>query len=267
MNHRLFTIFAMMLCLGFATAGIVAGQDDKQKDEEELLSDKEFSALMADKVKVDFGKVRLAARNKSAKELVAAANNLESHAGKILKYRGPELLSDKPARDNKDFKKHVDALKKAAARLAGQAEGSDWDKVDETVDEIGATCGTCHDGFRTLDADKYHSLMNDDINRAWSVLKINARKKMGENAAKGADDIAALAPKILRYEGPVLQGKNKGKPARHQKDFQKWVKELKEAAEDYAKHARKGDWDKAEDARDRISDTCADCHDEYEPID
>lgn len=119
---------------------------------------------------------------------------------------------------------------------------------------------------KPLTKEEFDALM-EEIKTSWNKLKINARKKMGDKAAENADEISKVSDKILRYDGEVLKGDQKGKKARDQKDFQDWVAALKKAAEDYAKHARKSDWDKAEAAKDRINETCGDCHDLYEPVD
>lgn len=112
---------------------------------------------------------------------------------------------------------------------------------------------------------EYDELMEKEVKDAWNRLKINERKKMGEKAAEAADIIAKAAPKMLRYDGKVLAGENKGKLAREQKDFKQWVDDLKKHAEEFAKHARKGDWDKAGASREKINETCGACHDVYEP--
>jgi cysteinyl-tRNA synthetase len=122
------------------------------------------------------------------------------------------------------------------------------------------------DEEKPLTKKEFDDLM-EEIKTSWNKLKINARKKMGDKAAENADEIAAVAKKILRYDGPVLEGDNKGKKAREQDDYQKWVEDLEKAAKDYAKHARKSKWDKADEARDKINETCGACHDAYEPID
>lgn len=122
------------------------------------------------------------------------------------------------------------------------------------------------DAEKPLTAKEFEEVM-EDIKTAWNKLKINARKKMGDKAAEAADEIAALTPKILRYDGEVLTGDEKGKKAAEQKDFKKWVEALKKGAEDYSKYAKKGDWDKADKAKDEINETCGDCHDVYEPED
>ena len=104
---------------------------------------------------------------------------------------------------------------------------------------------------RPLTSKEFDELM-EEIKTSWNKLKINARKKMGDNAAECADEIAKASEKILRYDGEVLKGDEKGKKARDQKDFKEWVEALKEAAENYSKYAKKGKWDKADEAKDKI---------------
>jgi hypothetical protein len=113
---------------------------------------------------------------------------------------------------------------------------------------------------------EYGDLMDKQVKGAWNKLKINGRKKMGDQAAAAADELAKVAVQILRYDGQVLNGENKGRKARDQKDFKQWVADLKKYAEEYATHARKGDWDKADKSKDQINETCGACHDEYEPV-
>lgn len=105
----------------------------------------------------------------------------------------------------------------------------------------------------------------EEMKTAWNKLKLNAKKKMGEKAAENADEIVKAAEKLHRYDGEVLKGDNKGKKAREQKDWQDWSAALKKNAEEFAKHARKSEWDKADKSRDAINKTCGDCHDIYEP--
>ncbi|MCC7507860.1 MAG: cytochrome c [Planctomycetes bacterium] len=112
---------------------------------------------------------------------------------------------------------------------------------------------------------EFDDLMEKEVKDAWNKLKINDKKKMGEKAAEAADVIAAAAAKVLRYDGKVLKGENKDKLAREQKDFKDWVDAMKKHAEEYAKHARKGDWTKAAASREKINETCGACHDVYEP--
>ncbi len=143
----------------------------------------------------------------------------------------------------------------AAGIVAGQAKE---DKPDEKKDEK-------KEPEKPLTKAEFDDLMEEEVKNAWNKLKINDRKKMGERAAEAADVIAASAAKVLRYDGKVLKGDNKDKPAREQKDFKDWVDAMKKHAEEYAKHARKGDWTKAAASREKISETCGACHDVYEP--
>jgi hypothetical protein len=103
------------------------------------------------------------------------------------------------------------------------------------------------------------------VETQWNKLKIHARNKMGDKAGAAADEIAKLAPAILRYDGKVLDGDKKGELARDQKDFKDWVAALIKACEEYSKYAKKSDWDKADKEKDKINETCGDCHELYEP--
>jgi hypothetical protein len=140
-------------------------------------------------------------------------------------------------------------------KQAEKQEEKKQEKKQEKVD----------DAEKPLTSKEYSALMEDEVKDAWNKLKINHRNKRGEQAAASADSLAGTSPKILRYDGEVLKGDNKGKKARDQKDFQGWAADLKKHAEEYARHARKGDWDKAEKSKDKINETCGHCHDAYEP--
>jgi hypothetical protein len=115
-----------------------------------------------------------------------------------------------------------------------------------------------------LTAKEFEDLMND-IQRAWNGLKIHHRNRRAEQAAQQADRIVELAEKGLRYDGEVLKGDNKGKKARDQADYKEWNEDMRKGAEDFARYARAGDWDKAATARERINNSCGNCHDVYEP--
>lgn len=117
---------------------------------------------------------------------------------------------------------------------------------------------------KPLDKAEFDALM-EEVKTSWNKLKINARKKMGDNAATCADELAAAAPKILLYDGLVLTGDKKGEKARDQKDYKDWVAELEKQAKEYSKHAKKSDWDKAKVAQDKINEVCGACHEVYEP--
>lgn len=106
--------------------------------------------------------------------------------------------------------------------------------------------------------------MDSEVKAAWNRLSINHRRKMGDRAAEAADELVKFADKILRYDGEVLKGDKKGEKARDQDDFKGWVSDMKKHAEAYAKHARKGDWDKATTARTDIDKSCKACHEVYE---
>lgn len=149
----------------------------------------------------------------------------------------------------------------------GMVQGQDKGKEDSSKvekKEDGEKKDEKKDEEKPLTKEEFDKVM-DEINTSWNKLKINARKKMGDKAAEAADDMAKASEKILRYDGEVLKGDEKGKKARDQKDFKEWVEALKEAAEDYSKYAKKGDWDKADTAKDKINETCGNCHDIYEP--
>jgi len=107
----------------------------------------------------------------------------------------------------------------------------------------------------------------EDIQRAWNRLKIQHRNRRAEQAAEQADIIAKSIEKVLRYDGDVLRGANKGQKARDQRDYQRWANDMKQGAEDFARHARRGDWDRAATAREKINESCGNCHDAYEPRD
>jgi len=151
--------------------------------------------------------------------------------------------------------------------VQGQEKGKDdaatVEKKDEKKDDAKEDA---KDEEKVLTKKEFDELM-DTVNTAWNKLKINARKKMGDKAAAAADEITEAAKQMLRYDGEVLNGDEKGKKARDQKDYKDWVKALEEAATDYAKFARKSDWDKADAAKDKINETCGNCHDVYEPVD
>jgi hypothetical protein len=103
------------------------------------------------------------------------------------------------------------------------------------------------------------------VETQWNKLKIHARNKMGDKAGAAADEMAKLAADILRYDGKVLEGDKKDELARDQKDFKDWVAALIKACEEYSKYAKKSDWDKANKEKDKINETCGDCHELYEP--
>lgn len=115
-----------------------------------------------------------------------------------------------------------------------------------------------------LKNDDFTVFMDGEIKAAWNRLSINHRRKMADRAAEAADELIKLSAKVLRYDGEVLKGDNKGKKAREQADFKGWVADMKKHAETYAKHARGGDWDKATTARTDIDKACKACHDAYE---
>ena len=159
------------------------------------------------------------------------------------------------------------AKSKDGDKASGKEADKDSEKKDEKKDEKdGEKDAEKKDEEKPLSHHDFEEVM-EDIKTAWNKLKINARKKMGDKAAESADEIAKLAPKVLRYDGEVLEGDDKGKKARDQKDYKKFVEALKEAAEDYSKYAKKGDWEKADKAKDAINQSCGDCHDKYEPAD
>jgi len=139
--------------------------------------------------------------------------------------------------------------------LAGVSLGqsSKTPKKDETKEDE-----------KPLTAEEMHEMM-EEVEEAWNKLKIHARNKMGDKAASAADDIAKAGPKLLRYDGKVLTGDNKDKLAREQQDYKDWAAAMVKAAEEYAKYARKSDWDKAGKEKDKLNDTCGACHKVYQP--
>ncbi len=145
--------------------------------------------------------------------------------------------------------------------VAGQAAEKKEDKKEEKKDEAKDEAKE----EKPLTSKEYMDLMESEVKDSWNKLKIHHRNKRGEQAATAADTLAKAFPKLMRYDGEVLKGDNKGKKAREQKDFKGWAEDLKTNAEEYAKHVRKGDWDKAEKSKDKINETCGACHDAYEP--
>jgi hypothetical protein len=149
--------------------------------------------------------------------------------------------------------------------VVGQAVGEKKEeKKEEKKDDSGDKKDEAKEE-KPLTNKEYLDLMESEVKDSWNKLKINHRNKRGEQAATAADNLAKAFPKLMRYDGEVLKGDNKGKKAREQKDFKGWADDLKTNAEEYAKHVRKGDWDKAEKSKDKINETCGACHDVYEP--
>jgi hypothetical protein len=146
---------------------------------------------------------------------------------------------------------HAQTAKKEESKTEEKKEG---DKEEEKKDEI-----------KPLTQKEMHDTM-EAVEKAWNKLKIHARNKMGDKAAAAADDIAKLSADLLRYDGNMLETENKDKKARDQKDYQDWVAALIKAAEEYSKHAKKSAWDKADKEKDKINETCGDCHEKYEPV-
>jgi hypothetical protein len=150
--------------------------------------------------------------------------------------------------------------------VVGQAAGEK--KEDKQEDKKDDSAGDKKDEpkeEKPLTNKEYLDMMESEVKDAWNKLKIHHRNKRGEQAAGAADNLVKTAPKLMRYDGDVLKGDNKGKKAREQKDFKGWVDDLKTNAEEYARHVRKGDWDKAEKSKDKINETCGACHEVYEP--
>jgi soluble cytochrome b562 len=112
---------------------------------------------------------------------------------------------------------------------------------------------------------EFSVFMDEQVKGEWNRLRIMERRRMGERAAEAADKLVELAPQMLRYDGEVLRGESKGEKAREQKDFKDWVDSFRKQAEEYARLARAGDWDKAAEVREEVNKTCNACHDAYEP--
>jgi cytochrome c556 len=102
------------------------------------------------------------------------------------------------------------------------------------------------------------------IKTAQGKLRANLRNKKGAEAAEAGEELARLAADILRYDGDVKDGDNKGQKVRDQKDFKQWAEDLKKAGETVAKHAKAGKWDDADKEKDNIGRTCSNCHDVYD---
>lgn len=117
---------------------------------------------------------------------------------------------------------------------------------------------------KVLTEKEFDELMKK-VKTAWGKLKKNARNKMGPNASKYAKELEELAPQMLKYDGPVLTGENKGKKARDQKDFKEFVKSLQTHAKEYIKQVDEGKWEDSGSSKDGIGDSCSNCHKNYEP--
>lgn len=150
-----------------------------------------------------------------------------------------------------------------AGLIQGQDDKPKEEKKEETKKEESKKEGEKAEE-KPLTSKEFHDLM-EDMKKAWNRLKIHARNKMGDKAAEAADELAALAAKAKRYDGEVLTGENKGKKARDQKDYQDWCKAIEDAAKEYSAQAKKSKWDKADEQKDKINETCGACHDVYQP--
>jgi hypothetical protein len=151
---------------------------------------------------------------------------------------------------------HAQAAKKEEPKAEDkkEEEKKEGDKEEEKKEEI-----------KPLTQKEMHDTM-EAVEKAWNKLKIHARNKMGDKAAAAADEIAKLSADLLRYDGNMLEPENKEKKARDQQDYKDWVAALIKAAEEYSKHAKKSAWDKADKEKDKINETCGDCHEKYEPV-
>lgn len=114
-----------------------------------------------------------------------------------------------------------------------------------------------------MTVEEYDGLMKK-IKTAQGKAKANLKNKKGAETAAAADELAKLALEILRFDGNVEEGDNKGQKARDQKDFKEWAEALKKASENLSKAAKAGKWDDAETERDNIGRTCSNCHDAYD---
>ena len=104
-------------------------------------------------------------------------------------------------------------------------EKSDEKKDDEKKEKY----LTIHEAHESMEA----------VEKAWNKLKMNLRNKRGDVVAEQADLIAEHAAKFKKYDGEVLTGDEKGKKARDQKDFIKWLDEMEEGAKEISKQAAK----------------------------
>lgn len=117
--------------------------------------------------------------------------------------------------------------------------------------------------LKPMTADEYDGLMKK-IKTAQGKAKANIKNKKGAETAAAADELAKHAAEILRFDGDVQEGDNKGKKVRDQKDFKEWAEALKKASENLSKAAKAGKWDDADTEKDNIGRTCSNCHDVYD---
>jgi hypothetical protein len=153
---------------------------------------------------------------------------------------------------------HAQATKKEEPKAEEKKDDKEAEKEGEKEGE-----GEKEE-IKPLTKQEMHDTM-EAVEKAWNKLKIHARNKMGDKAAAAADEIAKLSAELLRYDGNMLEPENKDKKARDQQDYKDWVAALIKAAEEYSKHAKKSAWDKADKEKDKINETCGDCHEKYEP--
>lgn len=152
------------------------------------------------------------------------------------------------------------SLTAVSAQEGGQGEKTDSSKEtrkdgDKAKDEGGEK--EEKEEEKWLDHEGMEELM-EQIKEHWNKVKLNTRKKMGDKAADAADELVKLAPDVNRWEK---------KEAREDADYKKWVEALKENAEKFSKAARKGDWEAAGEAKEKIGETCGDCHDVWKEDD
>ncbi|MCQ3951397.1 MAG: hypothetical protein DPW14_16435 [Planctomycetes bacterium] len=140
--------------------------------------------------------------------------------------------------------------------LALQAQGNDASKKEEPKKETPKE-EPKKDAPKEewLDDAAYEKLM-EECKDNWNKLKINAKSKMGDKAAEAADKLAEAADKMLKHHL---------KEMREAKDYKDWVAELKKAAQDFSKAAKKSDWKEADKQKEKLATSCSDdgCHGKY----
>ncbi|MEZ5993532.1 MAG: c-type cytochrome [Planctomycetota bacterium] len=121
---------------------------------------------------------------------------------------------------------------------------------------------------RSLAAPKVEILNSTEFEDLMSDLKrtnksIGAAAHDRDAATKAGDEMVMLVPKLAGYDGNVRSGDHSGEKVRDQADWKAFVKQMQDAADAYAKHAKAEEWDKADEAKATIGETCGDCHDVY----
>jgi mono/diheme cytochrome c family protein len=119
---------------------------------------------------------------------------------------------------------------------------------------------------RSLKVEKVEILTRDqfkdvmaDIKKSNNALMKAAKAKEADNASAEAEKLEKLARKLMGSDHTLADGKK----VRDQDDYKKFVEDFRKAAEEYAKHAKAGDWAKAEAKQPAIGDGCGTCHDVY----